>query len=107
MKKRVFKKDKALFKKAKKIEKSNEAKERKISKVMREFDEDKLHSGSKKGPKVKSRKQAIAIALSEARKVKPARKKRMKRASHDDARMERMEHDRLMDMEHHLRDMSR
>ncbi len=105
MKKRVFKKDKALFKKAKKIERSNDAKEKKISKVMREFDEDKLHSGSKKGPKVKSRKQAIAIALSEARKVKPARKKRMTRA--EDARMERMERDRMMDMERHLRDMGR
>ena len=33
---------------------------------MKEFKEGKLHSGSKKGPKVKSRKQAIAIALSEA-----------------------------------------
>jgi hypothetical protein len=27
-----------------------------------------MHSGSKKGPKVKSRKQAIAIAMSEAGK---------------------------------------
>ena len=40
--------------------------EKKISKVMREYKKGKLHSGSKKGPKVKSRKQAIAIALSEA-----------------------------------------
>jgi hypothetical protein len=37
----------------------------KVSKVMREFGKGKLHSG-KKGPVVKSRKQAIAIALSEA-----------------------------------------
>ncbi len=29
-----------------------------------------LHSGSKKGPVVKDRKQAIAIGLSEARKAK-------------------------------------
>lgn len=43
--------------------------EKKISKVMREYKGGKLHSGSKKGPKVKSRKQAIAIALSEARKA--------------------------------------
>jgi len=42
--------------------------EKKISKVMKEYKEGKLHSGSKKGPKVKSKKQAIAIALSEARK---------------------------------------
>ena len=37
----------------------------KVGKVMREFGKGKLHSG-KKGPVVKSRKQAIAIALSEA-----------------------------------------
>jgi len=42
----------------------------KIRKVLREFKYGKLHSGSKKGPKVKSRKQAVAIALSEARKGK-------------------------------------
>lgn len=40
----------------------------KIKKVMEEFAEGKLHSGSKKGPKVVSRKQAVAIALSEAKK---------------------------------------
>lgn len=42
----------------------------KVRKVMHEFRVGQLHSGSKKGPKVKSRKQAIAIALSEARKGK-------------------------------------
>lgn len=36
--------------------------------TMAEFKAGKLHSGSKKGPRVKSRKQAIAIGLSEARK---------------------------------------
>ena len=41
----------------------------KVSKVMREFGKGKLHSG-KKGPVVKSRKQAIAIALSEAKMSK-------------------------------------
>lgn len=35
---------------------------------MREFKEGTLHSGSKVGPEVTSRKQAIAIALSEARR---------------------------------------
>jgi hypothetical protein len=40
--------------------------EKKISKVYREYKSGKLHSGSKSGPVVKSRKQAIAIALSEA-----------------------------------------
>lgn len=48
---------------------------KKIEKVMHEYKMDKLHSGSKKGPRVKSRKQAIAIALSEARKVTKKRKK--------------------------------
>ena len=36
--------------------------------TMREFKKGKLHSGSKKGPKVKSRKQAIAIGLSQQRR---------------------------------------
>ena len=41
----------------------------KIEKVMTEYKEGKLHSGSKKGPIVGSKKQAVAIALSEARKA--------------------------------------
>jgi len=41
----------------------------KVEKVMHEYKEGELRSGSKKGPKVKSRKQAIAIALSEAREA--------------------------------------
>lgn len=41
-----------------------------MRKVMREYKEGTLHSGSKKGPKVKNPKQAIAIAYSEARKAK-------------------------------------
>jgi len=40
-------------------------KKTKVEKVMREFKAKSLHSG-KGGPVVKSRKQAIAIALSEA-----------------------------------------
>lgn len=40
--------------------------QRKISKVMREYKEGNLHSGSKKGPVVENLKQAQAIALSEA-----------------------------------------
>ena len=42
----------------------------KVKKVMKEYKSGSLHSGSKKGPVVKSRKQAIAIALSEAKKAK-------------------------------------
>jgi hypothetical protein len=38
----------------------------KVGKVMGEYKEGTLHSGSKSGPVVKNRKQAIAIALSEA-----------------------------------------
>jgi len=41
---------------------------KKMSKVMHEFGEGKLHSGSKKGPKVTNPKQAVAIAYSEGRK---------------------------------------
>jgi hypothetical protein len=42
----------------------------KVKKVMHEFKTGALHTGSKKGPVVKNRKQAIAIALSEAGKSK-------------------------------------
>jgi len=42
----------------------------KVEKVMKEFKAGKLHSGSKNGPVVKSRKQAVAIAFSEARMLK-------------------------------------
>lgn len=50
--------------------------EAKISKVMREYGAGKLHSGSKKGPEVTSRRQAIAIALSEAGMTKKVPKKK-------------------------------
>lgn len=43
---------------------------KKVEKVMHEFKEGKLHSGSKKGPMVTNPKQAIAISLSEARRGK-------------------------------------
>jgi hypothetical protein len=45
----------------------------KVAKVMHEFKGGGLHSG-KGGPVVKSRKQAIAIAMSEAGMKKPAKK---------------------------------
>ncbi len=38
----------------------------KISQVMHELKEGKLHSGSKKGPIVKDKAQGLAIAMSEA-----------------------------------------
>lgn len=40
----------------------------KMAIVMHEFKHGKLHSGSKRGPKVKDRKQAIAIGLNQARR---------------------------------------
>jgi hypothetical protein len=42
---------------------------KKVEKVMHEFKAGTLHSGSKKGPEVTNRKQAIAISLSEARRA--------------------------------------
>lgn len=63
-------KKKSSKKRAKSHEKKESKGEKKIEKVMREFKGGKLHSGSKKGPKVTSRKQAIAIALSEAGRSK-------------------------------------
>lgn len=42
----------------------------KVARAMREIKSGKLHSGSKKGPLVHNRKQAIAIGLSEARRGK-------------------------------------
>lgn len=47
----------------------------KVKLVMHEFKEHKLHSGSKKGPVVHNPKQAIAIALSESRKVTKNKRK--------------------------------
>jgi len=54
-------------------------KKSKVSKVMKEFKAGKLRSGSKKGPKVKSPKQAIAIALSEERKRKKKKSKKKRK----------------------------
>lgn len=42
---------------------------KKVEKVMSEYKSGELHSGSKSGPVVKNPKQAVAIALSEARNV--------------------------------------
>lgn len=54
---------------------------KKVAKVMRKYKAGTLHSGKdpkgpKKAPVVKSRKQAIAIAMSEAGMAKKAKKKK-------------------------------
>lgn len=53
--------------------KTKAGKAAKVEKVMHEFKAGGLRSGSSSGPKVKDRKQAIAIALSEAGKSKGRR----------------------------------
>jgi hypothetical protein len=72
--------------------------EQKIGRVMKEFTEGKLHSGSKEGPKVKSTKQAVAIALNEARAAGakiPMKKAMGGSAEADDVLMARMTKDEL------------
>ena len=50
------------------------AKQAKVGKVMHEYKTGTLHTGSKSGPVVKSRKQALAIAMSEAKMAKKKKK---------------------------------
>jgi hypothetical protein len=45
---------------------SKKKKQARMEDEMHKFKHGKMHSGSKHGPKVKSRKQAIAIALNES-----------------------------------------
>jgi hypothetical protein len=46
------------------------AKKAKVAKVMKEFKSGTLNSGSSRGPVVKNKKQAVAIALSQAKMSK-------------------------------------
>jgi hypothetical protein len=46
------------------------AKKKKVAKVMKEFKSGTLNSGSSTGPVVTNRKQAIAIAMSQAKMSK-------------------------------------
>lgn len=68
--KKMLKKAEHKVKKADKIIRRKD----KVEKVMHEFKERELHSGSKRGPVVRNPKQAIAIALSEARKMSKKKK---------------------------------
>ena len=49
---------------------------KKVAKVMKEYAKGELHSGSEEGPVVTSKKQAVAIALSEAGQSKKQTKKK-------------------------------
>ena len=63
--------------------KTKKAKAAKVKKVMGEYKAGELHSGSKSGPKVTDRDQAVAIALSESGQSRPrkAAKKKPKRSA--------------------------
>lgn len=50
-------------------------KEKKVAKVLKEFGEGKLHAGSKKGPIVSKKDQALAIGFSEAKRDSKKTKK--------------------------------
>lgn len=70
------------------VPKTKAAKKAKMGKVMHEFKGGKLKSGSKDGPKVMKRPQAIAIGLKESGQSKPskpskqaARKKKLDRVT--------------------------
>ena len=58
-----------------KLAKTTDRKQNKVSKVMREFKKGKLNIG-KSNKKVKNRKQAVAIALSEAGVKKKKRRRK-------------------------------
>jgi len=47
---------------------NKQRRQEKVHTVMSEFKKGTLHSGSKKGPQVRNRAQAVAIALNQARK---------------------------------------
>lgn len=71
-----LKSDKHEKKESKAHERKENKKEKKIKKVIREFDRGELHSGSKNGPVVKDKKQALAIGYSEAKKAQKDKKKK-------------------------------
>lgn len=62
---------------------SKETKKERMHDEMKKFSEGRLHSGSKSGPTVTSREQAIAIGLSESGQSKKGRTKRRKARSNN------------------------
>lgn len=66
---------------ARKKPKTKAGKKAKVKKTMDEWKHGTLHSGSKKGPKVTSQKQAIAIALSQSGQSRKGKKGRKKASS--------------------------
>ena len=57
------------------------AQRKRVTAELLKFEEGSLHSGSKEGPKVTDRKQAIAIALSEAGLSKSDSKRTAKKSA--------------------------
>jgi hypothetical protein len=57
------------------------AKQERMREEMHKFKGGELHSGSKTGPVVESRKQAVAIGLSESGQSKYDKKRKMSRKS--------------------------
>lgn len=68
--------------------------ERKMHKVMHEMKAGTLRSGSKHGPKVTERKQAIAIGMSEARKAEHGGKKHHGKKHNGAKHHEKMHHEK-------------
>jgi uncharacterized protein DUF6496 len=64
----------------KKASPAKAAQRAKVKKVMDEWEAGTLHSGSKRGPLVRSRKQALAIALSQSGQSKPKKRTRRRKA---------------------------
>lgn len=66
---------------AKRVPKTKRGKRNKVHKTMREFKEGSLRSGSKTGPKVTSRKQALAIALAQSGQSRKKKGRKARRSS--------------------------
>lgn len=58
---------------------SKRAKARRMQEEMDKWKEGSLHSGSKRGPIVRSHRQAIAIGLSESGQSRPRHKRRRRK----------------------------